>query len=152
MSAISSLTSVTPEVLIAAIRANGNDATELRDAVHEAHHALESGTPRGRWDRETIHRHVTKMGRGRAAASEVMARAVEQIVCRRLGVVIDPIDKWSLISCMEAISHRIPFLDYEQMLAATKRALDSVAAQRAADAVMGLAFLPAPEAKKRGKR
>ena len=145
-------TDTKPETLIAIIRANGNDATTLRDAVHEAYHALESGTPAGKWDRETIHRYVTKMGRGRAALSEIRARAVEQIVCRRFGVDCGTVDHWAFIACMEAMKFRTPFFgDVATVIDLIKQTMATPEAETWADTVMALRA-PAPVMKAKRTR
>ncbi len=105
---------MSPDAVIQAIRSRGGDATELRDAAHEACHALACGVPDGKWDRDTIHRYVMRGGYGRAAEGEVVARLVEQEVCKVLGVVTNNIEHWLLVSCMEAIKFRLPFLSYDQ--------------------------------------
>lgn len=102
-----------PETLILAIRAHGSDATNLRDAVHEALHALDAELPKGKWDRQSIHDGVKRMGIVKAAASEAMARAVGQIVCQRLGVATKPVEHWALISAMEACGFNEPFFPFD---------------------------------------
>lgn len=140
------------DALIAIIRANGNDATTLRDAAHEAHHAIESGTPAGKWDRETINRYVTKMGRGNAARSEIRARAVEQIVCRRFGVDPGTVDHWAFIACMEAMKFRAPFFgDMATVIDLINRTMATPEAEAWADAVMALRA-PDPVAKTKRTR
>lgn len=128
----------TPEALIAAIRKRGNDATDLRDAAHEAHHALSAGV-RGPWDRESIHRAVMAMGRADAAGDEIMARAVEQIVCADLGVTTDSIEKWAFWACMEAIKSGIRYPSLDWFCDAVRAAMKSPEGRRAADRVMALA-------------
>ncbi len=133
------MTNTNPETLIAIIRAHGNDAINLRDAAHEAHHAIEAGVPAGKWDRETIHRYVVRMGRADAARSEIRARAVEQIVCRRFGVDCGTVEKWALIAYMEAAKHRIPFFPSVEMVAdLVTRAMAAPEAEAMADAVIAL--------------
>lgn len=137
-----------PETLIAVIRAHGNDATNLRDAAHEAHHAIEAGVPAGKWDRETIHRYVMKMRQGDAARSEIRSRAVEQIVCRRFGVDCGTVEHWAFIACMEAMKYRIPFFQsVETVVDLVTRTMATPEAEAMADAVMALQ-MPAPTAKR----
>lgn len=129
----------TAATLVAVIRERGSDATDLRDAVHEAHHALSSRTV-GRWTRENIHRHMCKMRTGEGVVDEVLARIVEQDVCARLGV--DPggdLDKWIGVSCFEATAHQLPFLDYDHAIRAAQIRVGTPDARRAADAVIALA-------------
>lgn len=131
--------SITSEQLIAAVRANGNDARDLRDAAHEAHHALEAKVKRGKWDRETIHCAVMKMGLGRAIQSEIMARAVEQIVCADLCADCGTVEEWAMVACMEALKSRIQVPGLDWMVARIKAAMVSPEGRKAADAVLALA-------------
>ncbi len=91
------------QAIIDAIRHNGSDAGDLRDAAHEACHAIEVGL-RGPWDRESIHRALSRQrGPGAMVVLEIRARAVEQMVCASLGV--DPggdIEHWAFVAIMEA--------------------------------------------------
>ena len=96
-------TDPTPAAVIAAIRARGSDAVELRDGAHEACHALELGLVE--WDRDTIHFAIMRRRIGDRIAMECTARAVEQVVCARLGVTTDSVDKWAFITAMEAASN-----------------------------------------------
>ena len=77
-------------------------AADLRDAAHEACHALESDL-RGKWTRDRIHTKLTRgvFSRMFLVESEIKARAVEQIVCKRLGVETDPVDSWAAVALLE---------------------------------------------------
>lgn len=143
----------TAEDVILAIRARGSDATDLRDAAHEAWHAIEAAIPEGQWDRNTISARVKRKGRGWAAASEVKARAVEQIVCQRMGVPAGrhKLEDWVGTSCMEAIKFREPFLPYTDALAAVKRYMASKDVQKDADTIIALATKATPATKRRRK-
>lgn len=110
----------------------------LRDAAHEAHHALDAKVKRGRWDRETIHRAVMKMGKSRAVASEIMARAVEQIVCADLGVDCGTIENWAFISCIEAMKAGVSMPSSEWFASQVRAAMATPKARKAADAVLAL--------------
>lgn len=81
------------------VRSKGSDADNLRDAAHEASHALEV-KPR-RWDRESIHAKVMRKGQIFAIRSELEARAVERIVCATHGVEHDW-DGYEFTAFMEA--------------------------------------------------
>lgn len=128
--------SPTAESIIAAIRKRGSDAIELRDAVHEAHHALFAGARK--WDRDSIHRALRKFPRWMQAADELMARAVEQLVCKQLGVEIDGIEKWAHVSVMEAMSYRIPFMPYDDCLRGIQNALNHESAKNYAARIIAL--------------
>lgn len=93
---------IAPANVIAAVRRRGSTAADLRDAAHEACHALESDL-RGKWTRERIH---AKLTRGAFSGmflveSEIKARAVEQIVCKRLGVEIEAPEEWARVALLE---------------------------------------------------
>lgn len=126
------------QVLIDAIAARGSDATDVRDAAHEAHHALSTGMA-GRWTRTRIDRAVKKMGRLWAIADEALARAVEQIVCKEVGVETDSIEKWIFMSCMETMKYdRFNVRPSDLHLIASKH-IESGRAQAAAERVLALA-------------
>lgn len=95
--------------LIEIIRARGSDAEDLRDAAHEAHHALDTGLER-KWTRDNIHAAIMrKAGPGRRALTELVsfefdARAVEWIICERFGVLYEPA-KWADITFWETVKN-----------------------------------------------
>lgn len=132
----------TAEQIIEAVQARGNDARGLRDAAHEAHHALEAKVPAGRWDRESIHRAVMRMGRGKAAASEVMARAVEQIVCADFGVDCGTVERWAFVACTEALKSGVAFPGVTWFADAVRGVMTTETARAAADSVIALAAKP----------
>lgn len=128
-----------PERIIAAVRARGSDATDLRDAAHEAHHALTAGL-RKKWDRESIDRAICRKFQrpGAAASEEILARAVEQLVCADLGVDCGTIDHWAFICCMEAAKFGQPFMRPTEAKEAIERRMKSKEARAAADKVIAL--------------
>ena len=125
------------ESLVLTLRARGVDDTDLRHCVHEASHALDAKL-RHPWSNKRIDAAMKRIGPGRAARSEILARAVEQIVCKRLGVETETLDHWVGMSVMEAIKFRDPFLSYEQALGAAKRAMDTVEAKNRATEIIAL--------------
>lgn len=127
----------TPELIIAAVQARGNDATTLRDAAHEAHHALSAGLD-GPWDRESIHAAVMAMGRGEAAADEIMARAVEQIVCRDFGIDCGSVKDWAMYACIESIKSGIAYPSLNWFVERVNDYMKTRAAREAADRVIAL--------------
>lgn len=127
-----------PKVLIEAIRARGSDATDLRDAAHEAHHALATGM-RGRWTRKQIDRAVQKKGRVWAVRDEALARAVEQIVCKEVGVKILPLDRMLFVSSMEAMKIDKLAVMPSQFKEIADKHIESGRAKEAADRVLALA-------------
>lgn len=126
------------EKLLLALRARGVDSTDLRHSVHEAVHAFDAKLPEGEWSNERVAAAMKRIGPGRAARSEVMARAVEQLVCKRVGIEIRPIEHWAGISVMEAIKFGDPFLTFRQAEEAMKNAMESLEAKLIADRICGL--------------
>ena len=139
-----------------AIRAKGyaghevGDPEDLRDAAHEAHHALYCNL-KGPWGRERIHqalvRRANKLRRlanGELVAYELDARAVEWNVCERFGIDYE-VERWADITWLETVKNmriQLPAVSWivEQITArkARKRTLEFV------DAVLAL-----PDAKKK---
>lgn len=99
------MASMTAEQVVAAIQARGSDATDLRDAVHEAHHAVVTKLKRP-WERERIHQALLRMPRVRKwglsmlVMEEIDARAVERLACERFGVPYDA-ERWAMAAAME---------------------------------------------------
>ncbi len=115
--------SITSADLLIRIRECGSDARDLRDAVHEASHALDCKLRIGYWQRPTIERAMKKMSRGDAIASEVEARAVEQIICERLNEPVKPVSHWVLVTCVESLKHQEKVLTPNQMQFAIEQAM-----------------------------
>jgi hypothetical protein len=112
---------VTAAEIVAAVRARGSDARDVRDAVHEAHHAITAGA--ARWDRDSIHNAVTARWPGRRglsdrAANEIECRAAEWAACDAFGIAYEP-ESWVGIMCMEACKDGI-VVPYGPMLAAVR--------------------------------
>lgn len=81
------------------VRSMGSDTVDVRDAAHEASHALEFGCER--WDRGSIDRAAFDVRNRRfLVSSEVEARAVERIVCEELGLPYDA-RKWADVCLLE---------------------------------------------------
>lgn len=116
-----------PVAIIAAVQSRGSDAADLRDAAHEACHALETGIQIS-WDRDSVHAGIWSAFERPADRfrSEVLARAVERIICGRFDVEYDP-DKWLGLALMESVKNGIsvPFETW-------KTVVDLVAGSRAA--------------------
>lgn len=144
---------MTPADIIAAIQARGSDAMDLRDAAHEAHHALVLGVPVGKWDRKTIdcyaQRAIRKNGRGFGLADETMARAVEQLVCADFGVDCGTVERCALVASMEAIKFDRVSYDLGMFVRTVKAHMVSPEARQSANAVIGLASAPAAAKRRR---
>lgn len=82
-----------------------DDELNVRDFAHEAAHALSIGIPHGSWDRESIHEAVMELSDKAAVQNEVVARAVERIVCRRLRAPCFTPEKQAVIATWEAREH-----------------------------------------------
>lgn len=83
-------------------------AGSIRFAAHEAHHAIMAGLTdeSDRWDSDSIHEALLEWADERPAklvATELDARAVERVVCDRLGLDPGPIEHWAHITFMETL-------------------------------------------------
>ena len=128
----------TAEKIIEAIRANGNDPRDLRDAAHEATHALTCAMKPGTWERECIHRALMKRGRAEAFANEVMARAVEQVVSADLGVDPGTVDEWAFVAFMETLKTGIRIPASFDLAGAVKRRMADKDVRAMADRIIAL--------------
>lgn len=134
-----------------AIRSRGSDSNELRDAAHEAAHAIQAGL-RPPWTRDRVHDAVSAFGHGNVAemlASEVLARAVERIVVVRvLGADQYDAEKWAAIALMEAMKTMhvsIPISMSPQRLAKSiEERAEGKDARRIAEKIMNLKPLRKP--------
>lgn len=98
--------------LIAYCRARNNRPSDIRDAAHEAFHALTVGARN--WEREHVHRLlVKKFSRAELWVHEMQARAVEQLVCDTLREPYKGVDEWVNVSILEAIKGGLPYADYD---------------------------------------
>ena len=78
--------------------------------------------------------------------AEVMARAVEQIVCADLGVDPGSVESWAMVSCLEAIKTGMPHTDPKTFATLVRQAMDT---RQAADAVLALASAEVPAGRPR---
>lgn len=123
--------------LVDYVQRKGSDAEDPRDAAHEACHAL-SWSVRGKWDRDNIHRHKPK-NRSEGVGEEILARAVEQLVCSDLEVDIGGITNWAMTCWMEMIKNeRIALPSLEWLVDAIKERMLSKTARAMADRVLAL--------------
>jgi hypothetical protein len=123
--------------LLRVCRERGNHAWNLRDAAHEAFHALSVDATD--WEREAVHRKLMHKFRGASLwVHEMQARAAEQIVCAHFGEPPGPIEEWVHWSIMEAIKFRLPFADYDMSLDAARDSLSSAAVQKLAKRIIVL--------------
>lgn len=89
--------------VLSAIRRRGSDASDFRDAVHEATHALQAKVPPP-WDRERVNGYLTRFCKGlpeRLMEAEARARATEMVACRAVGIEYDA-GGWMAIAVIEA--------------------------------------------------
>ncbi|HEY5553047.1 MAG TPA: hypothetical protein VIK52_14235 [Opitutaceae bacterium] len=124
--------------LIALCERRGNGKPrDLRDAAHEAFHALTVNARN--WDREKIHRAlVRKFDRAHLWIHEMHARAVEQLVCRHFGVECGTLESWVHVSVMEAIKTGAPFADSGDSLNIARYFMGTDVARGWADLVIAL--------------
>ena len=130
---------MTADAILAAVRARGSDARDLRDATHEAAHALDARARR--WDRESIHRALLRRYRRDPAGwmrSEVVVRAVEQIVCETCGVDPGPVELWAGTAILESIRNGLITLGYAEFAAAVVEELRKPATRLIAEQILAL--------------
>lgn len=122
--------------LVAAVQAKGSDATDARDAAHEACHALEWGVMKT-WTRDNIHARKPRK-RSAGVASEITARAVEALVCADLGIPHD-LEKWGFVCVMEMMKNeRIALPSLAWLIDGVRTRMKTKAARELADRVLAL--------------
>ena len=133
----STLTKDIVALVIAHVRSMGSDATDLRDAAHEACHALDCDAER--WDRDSVHDAVWRKYElaGDRLRAEAFARAVERLVCECAGVPYDR-DQWMLMAAMETIKNGIRGVPYSFWPKVTERMMQSNEAQEMAARILAL--------------
>lgn len=97
---------------------------QVRDASHEAAHALMWGveTP---WSRQRIHEKAPAMPR--ALADEIRVRAVERLVCERIGLPMSRYDQTSAaFSCALESSRMGACPDFNELLRAIDTQVDDL--------------------------
>ena len=131
--------------IVAAVQARGSDANDLRDAAHEAVHGLLGNLTS--WERESLHRSLVERlgsshGRVGLLSEEITARAVEAIVCDRLGVAHD-IEQFAGVTLWEALHNRvhIPVGDAE-FAGFVRTRMDNAETRALADRVIALGDEP----------
>jgi len=137
---------VKASAVIAAVRARGSDASDVRDAAHEAYHALQSRL-RGKWTRARIHDAVRRQARRERVLGErsvlvhheVYARAVEQLVAAKCGVDPGSVEQWALISVLEAAGSGIQIESIEWFIGKVRKAMESTSAKTVATRILALA-------------
>ena len=132
---------MTADELVAIVQARGSDAKDARDAAHEACHALEWVVTK-KWTRDNIHAKKPRV-RTFGVSSEILARAVEQLVCRDLGVDCGSIEQRAAVCWMEMFKNEgiaLPTGDW--LPDAIKQAMRNDRARRYADMVLALRSKP----------
>lgn len=127
--------------LLVAIRRLGSDAQDLRDAAHEACHALQWNL-RKKWTRTNVERANPYRRRSQFSfglADEITARAVEQIVCVKLGEKCSTLEASVLSMCMETASIDRIQIPYDPMVKAVRERMKDPAVLKLADRVIALA-------------
>lgn len=134
------------ERLRRAVHARGLWTRDLRDAAHEAHHALTCRL-RGKWTRDRVEEALKRKFPyySDRLADELLARAVEQLVCRHFRVREKPVEYWVAAMARECLA-----LDNEDvgplpsLIEAVKKLMKSKRGRRAANRVLTLLERPAP--------
>ena len=123
--------------LVRIVRSRGSDAEDPRDAAHEAAHALRWGV-RKRWTRDNIHAKKPE-ARAYGIADEMEARAVEQIVCGRIGYACGSIEKWAETCWFETLKNEgIALPSPAWIVGCVRRRLDDPGALALAERVLAL--------------
>jgi hypothetical protein len=124
------------DALVAAVRSRGSDATDARDAAHEAAHALTWSVTK-KWTRNNIHAKKPRI-RADGVYDELTARAVEAIVCERLGIEHD-VKHWAFVMVMEmAKNEKISLPSIDWAAEGIELRMKTRMAQELADEVMTL--------------
>ena len=140
--------------VIKAVRRYGSDVDDLRDAAHEAAHGLQVNLPEGRWDRVQLDDALFAKARTFAHKKsientleyafkylwrvEIQARAVEQIVCKRLGVLTDTVEVWANNAWLEGNLRSITGPSLAQLVKRIYAAMKTKVVNRLADRVIKL--------------
>lgn len=125
--------------LLQALRERGIVSQDLRQAVHEACHALDFDL-KPPWTRPRVSAAMDRpdmVGQARAEASEVLARAVERIVCLRYGVHIADVESLASKSSQEFWKDGLT-VDATRLAARISVCAGSKHAAEMADRVVGL--------------
>lgn len=120
--------------IIAAVRARGSEARDLRDAAHEASHALEWGAES--WDRESIH-DSRPSDLAAVLASEILARAVEGLVCEALNEPTDAVEARALVALLE-LSRLFGGVPFGSLVKAIRTRADAADAREMATQILAL--------------
>lgn len=134
---------VTEESFLNAVSRRGCIARDVRDAAHEAAHALDVGL-RVRWTRDRVHDALVRKFTQdwRYIRSEVEARAIEQIVCTRLAVVTKPVEYWADRAVMESGHFGEKMLPYDKLVKAINMAIAAPDVIAKAERVLALGEVP----------
>ncbi len=132
----SSAPTVTPDAVVAAVRARGSDARDLLLAAHEAAHAIDLGlssmTPLA------IDKGLMRLPPRRRHEHEVTAHAVGNRVCAELGVACQSIEasvSEALIGALKSGGLMPPAAEFARQI---REAMGTSRARRIADAVLAL--------------
>ena len=130
--------SVTAESFLEAVRRRGSDARDVRDAAHEACHAIRWNVKKP-WTRDNIHAKCPRRVSDKLG-EEITARAVEQLVCERLSAPCDTLEKRAFTCAMEQMKMErinVPGLDW--LIEAIRMRTKSQGAAKTADQVIAFA-------------
>ncbi len=128
----------TEHPFVTAVRARGNDARDIRDAAHEACHALDFKV-KGKWTRVAIDRAKPRR-LGEQLMHEILARAVEQLVCRHYEYNCGSVEKWAHTAQMEMLKiDRITLPASSDFAAVVKEYMEGLRANMMARRVIALA-------------
>ena len=130
----------TAKRILAATRRRGvvpYEPGDVRYATHEACHGIELALDD--WDVDTVHFALAEHRIGDRVVLECRARAVEQIVCARLGVPTASIEHWAFITSMEALRNRID-VPIDVFATGTRRRMDCPQTLSLVERILSLDF------------
>lgn len=113
------------------------ESGDLRYASHEACHGIELGLDD--WDVDTIHYALAEQRIGDRVVMECRARAVEQIVCARLGVATKTIEQWAYVTSMEALRNRLD-VPIDAIVTGTRARMDCPKTLALAERILAVDF------------
>lgn len=103
--------------IVEAVTKRGCSPRDVRDAAHEACHALDAKLE-DKWTRDNVHEALKEFcnhDRGTMLYHEIRARAVEMLVCQQLGVEYD-LQSWANTCFMESMKNGILPPSYEWLV------------------------------------
>lgn len=139
------------ETFLKRVRSMGSDAEDVRDAAHEAFHALENRVA-APWTRERVHEAMLARYETKPPAElwlhELIARILEQVVCSKLGADAGgDLKHWITVSSFEAVRRGVPYGRPEASYQMALNLAETRHVQRWAIKLLALTFTDKPKTK-----